>query len=344
MNTFDELIALTNGAGPRNLLLGNGYSIAASENFNYSNLFQKTIFSSMEWIVNIFNKYQTCNFEFILEVLKHAENVNEEIVRVVLGESKAHLSNQVDIIHSARINLVSSFINTLRTIHPENNHLDQHGDGITGDMFIKNREFLRNFSKFFTLNYDLLLYWSLLNSEIVFADNFSSGLDYKFNDNFSQNTTLWFLHGALHLRTDRFTGQTRKVVYRSQSTLLRQLADDLINSMYPTIVFEGTASEKRSKIGSNTYLSMANQHLASLGGSLFTFGFSFNDNDAHMQKAIADSDISMLCVGIRGSEQNNLHICGKCREIQTLADSKRAATLSPPLQVYFYNTSEMSIW
>ncbi|WP_394027463.1 DUF4917 family protein [Desulfovibrio falkowii] len=360
MKTFDELIELTQDSGPRNLLLGNGYSIAASSNFNYQNLLEKTDFTSSPWIRNLFSKYSTCNFEFILEVLRHAENVNEEIVGSARGENQPTLAYQVDVIHHARIVLIRDFIQTLRDIHPDNNYRGRSYGGVTGDMFIKNREFLTHFTKrkplenspqIFTLNYDLLLYWALLNSgfnigdNFAFCDNFSYGANNIFNNGFLKSTNLWYLHGALHLRTDDFTGETKKLVYTEKSRILDNLSDDLINSRYPTIVFEGTTAEKKSRIGSNMYLSTAYNSLCSVNGTLFTYGVSFNENDQHIGEAISKSGISALCVGIFGSEQENPLICGNCEMIKKWANINRSQQLfSSPLEVYYYDTSQMSIW
>lgn len=79
---------------------------------------------------------------------------------------------------------------------------------ISGDQYAACRRFLARFGHIFTLNYDVLLYWALMQSEV-------DKLDIRPDDGFrhpqedpnlpyvswqqSQSATVHYLHGALHL-------------------------------------------------------------------------------------------------------------------------------------------------
>ena len=153
------------------------------------------------------------------------------------------------------------------------------------------------------------------------------------------------MHGALHLRTDH-TGLTYKVVHIENNSILDQLRESLEKSIYQTIVFEGTDKEKRFKINTNRYLSIANSVLSNSGGCLFTYGFSFNKNDDHILESICKSSIHTLCVGLRGTTDQHQEILGECAKLKAYADiSFRSNCRATPLDVYYYDTTQMdNIW
>ena len=301
---------------------------------------EKTDFSSIPWVKNIFESYGTNNFELVLEMLGHAEKVN-----LCSG-------NQVEAAkdHEAREKLVACFVNTLRFGHPDNMYEVFGRTCINKEQYDKNGAFLKNFSSLFSLNYDLLIYWSMLENQLknTFRDSFSVfGDDDKkrwFNERYIATTNMWFLHGALHLRTDA-SGFSYKIVYDDVASILETLESDLNNSVYPVFVFEGTDAEKKYKINSNRYLTIANEAFETINGTLFTYGFSFGNNDKHIRESILKSKISNLYIGILGSEKDNDEIISIGNEIERNAygmhaDGKRAY----PITIEYYDTSAFSIW
>ena len=59
------------------LILGNGASIAVSENFQYENLFKKANLAKTD--EEIFSKLSTKNFEDVLKVLTYVQYINNEL-------------------------------------------------------------------------------------------------------------------------------------------------------------------------------------------------------------------------------------------------------------------------
>lgn len=339
MDSFTDLI----GSYPRSsLLIGNGYSIAAHHGFSYASLLSMTNFELEHWFKDLFSKLDTNNFELILEILDNAQFVNETSGNIAEAERDV----------KARENLIDLFIKTLRSIHPDNKILIDAPACITEEQYKTNGQFLNNFSTIFTLNYDLLLYWSILENKYTdrFKDNFSITKDRDyfanyFNESPIVNTNLWFLHGALHLRTDH-TGLTYKVIHSENNNILDQLRASLEKSIYPTIIFEGTDKEKILKINTNRYLSIANSVLSNSSGCLFTYGFSFNKNDFHILDSIFKSSIHTLCVGLRGTTDQHQEIVGECAKLKEYAGrsfgSNRRTT---PLEIFYYDTTQMNnIW
>ncbi len=302
MSTFSEVYDRVKTQGmTANLFLANGFSIAANSCFNYETILNKSDFSSgNEWIRNIFTKYSTNNFEFIIEVLSHAEIIND-------CAGHRDISNEYK---TARKNLITIFINALRKIHP-------WSQGITDEQNRNNKTFLNLFDQIFTTNYDLLLYKSINHNDLTrkFKDGFLKQDDTFFFDADYDNTNIWFLHGALHLRSN-IDGRVYKITYRGDTgeTILEQLRDDVQNGKYPLMVFEGTTEEKQKKINSSQYLMIAHNIFSKISGALFICGFSFNDNDTHILEKIKKSSIKKLCVGIYGdiNSDANKKIKEKC--------------------------------
>lgn len=311
-----------------NLLLANGFSIAANSCFNYGTILSKSDFSSgNEWIRNIFTEYNTNNFEFILEVLSHAKTISK-----CAGYSD--ISKKYE---NARKQLITIFINTLRRIHPWSQE-------ITGNQNENNKSFLNNFNQIFTINYDLLLYKSINHNELTdkFKDGFRRQDGTCFFDEDYDKTNIWFLHGALHLRS-HIDGRVYKITYRGDTgeTILEQLRDDVQNGKYPLMVFEGTTEEKQKKINSSQYLMIAHNTFSKISGALFVCGFSFNDNDTHILEKIKKSSITNLCVGIYGdidSDANN-KIKEKCILIDNAIREKRSN-----FSIDYFDVTSANMW
>ena len=158
-------------------------------------------------------------------------------------------------------------------VHPEN----------TGGIPIQNKlkcsQFLSNFNDIFTVNYDLLLYWVLLqgvsSKAQMFGDYFYRDEDtpqeyceYLQNGGKSKKHVL-FLHGALHLFLEK--GITTKKVWGGRMPLIKQIKTEIENGYYPLVVAEGDHVSKLNQIKTNPYLNHAFSNFTQKKGSLFSF-------------------------------------------------------------------------
>lgn len=342
MVTFEEALRQTENQ-VRSLLLGNGFSIAASRNFCYHSLRERTVFPEDSYFDALFDYYTTNDFEKILMALKYAHDVN------CIARPKENDQN----FEAAGYRLSECFVTTLQNIHPRNLNSVTSEICLTREQFECNRNFLQNFANddiqgcIFTLNYDLMLYWSILQGNLrrLLRDSFSDlG---KYNNHFTPRkqcrnyincTNVFYLHGALHLRTDMYN-ETYKII--NNDNILNTLFDDLDNGIFPTIVFEGTTEEKKQKIYNNKYLTIAYETLENIYGNLFTYGFSFSQNDQHIIDAIINSRLSRLYVGLYGDEHSmeNIHIHAICAGIY-----ERRRLLGKPIHIEYYRTDLVSPW
>lgn len=289
LTTFNQAIQNTLGT-KRNLLVGNGFSIAATPAFCYQSLYMLTDFNGIESAKLLFTHFNTVDFEQIIRYLDITSKVS-------LSLKNKDFS---DYLEKVKIILIDRFVHSLVDIHPTNLYPEGSKACISPRNMVNNNNFLSYFTssgRIFTLNYDLLLYWSLLdgftNKRLDFRDGFTNGSHW---DTY-YSTTLFFLHGAFHLRTDPY-GSTYKLNYISNNSLLSQTISDLQNSLYPLIVFEGTSDNKLKKIKNNRYLSMCYDSLTKSEDNLFTYGVALSDNDWHIVDAITNSQLSSIYIGM----------------------------------------------
>ena len=142
----------------RRLLLGNGFSIAqAGARFCYGNLLERSGLANEGPIRNVFRAFDTVDFEEVMHALEHASKIEK-----AYGNDR-----QADIFKDDAAAVREALISAVRAVHPS----------IQFDVPEQQRtscaEFLSNFPEIFTLNYDLLLYWVILNSRpIIHCDGF----------------------------------------------------------------------------------------------------------------------------------------------------------------------------
>ena len=176
----------------------------------------------------------------------------------------------------------------------------------------------REFDSVFTVNYDLLSYWVMLQkgASSRFTDKFveihpdssSEQTRLHFHANsWPERHPLWFVHGALHLYVS--ANATAKLRYiDANKTLMEQSIDLYESGRGPLLVLEGSSDRKLSQIAGSTYLQRAFNELGSVSGALFTYGFGFSWQDMHITDQLLRSSIlNELWIGLHGdpsSEHN----------------------------------------
>jgi Domain of unknown function (DUF4917) len=158
----------------------------------------------------------------------------------------------------------------------------------------------------FTLNYDLLTYWSAMHGgpDSAIKDFFwtpQNTFDIK-NATLEEGTTgLLYLHGGLHLWQDSQHGGTGKWTNRSGGALLKNLEANFkaSPSRQPVLVSEGTSRQKMARIRRSDYLSYALQSLSHNASDTVIFGASFADQDKHIFTAIDAGRQRRIAISIR---------------------------------------------
>jgi len=274
----------------KHLLLGNGFSMSYDKDiFSYNALSDFIDQTKDKLLQKLFSVISTRNFELIMKQLDifHA-------LAVEFSSDKKFAKNVI----KARESLKTKLLDAISALHPE------HVFKIPEEKSKKCADFLKEYlgsdGHVFSANYDLLLYWVLMqNQESLtnFEDGFGRDLIEKeeFDPNYqpefgelewgnnSDVQCVHYVHGALHLFDSGVA--IKKEVYDG-NYLLENIKSRIENKEYPIFVTAGDGRQKLEHILHNQYLDYCYKQLSSISGSLITFGFNFGAHDEHIIDAI----------------------------------------------------------
>jgi Domain of unknown function (DUF4917) len=275
------------------LLIGNGASINIWDDFAYGQLLQRAQLTPAA--LQLFADLGTVNFEVVLEGLWHAERVLDALNRRrqdVAGlylHVRAELVAAIGRVHAPWGMMPAASLTQIANV-------------------------LNSHSLVFTLNYDLLTYWSVMNnvSSTYMGDFFwaqNNTFDISDSSLASGRTGLLYLHGGVHLWQDSITGLTGKWTNQGGGNLLSRLTDNLDanHNRQPLIVSEGTSAQKMSVIRRSDYLSFARQKLIDDISDTVVFGVSLGSQDDHIVTALSTGDRRRIAISIRpGTSAQNI--------------------------------------
>lgn len=334
--TCDEALRQIPGDKQPHILLGNGFSRACRNGiFAYDALLDRANFSGLSPHARAaFERLETTDFEVVMRALRQAATVIElyqNTNHVLAGQLRADADGLREVLVSA-----------IAHSHPE-----YPGD-IASESYAACKRFLARFNRIFTVNYDLLLYWALMQREIEPSvpcdDGFRKPDDinaeyvtWEPENTYKQN--VYYLHGALHI----FDAGVEIQKYTWVNTgirLIEQVRTALENNLYPLFVAEGESAQKLARIRHSDFLSKAHRSVTPLQGAMFTYGHAFADNDAHIFRLVIKSKLKQLFVGIYGDPESPTN-----QEIMSQAQAvagQRPAT--KPLDVRFYDAGSAGVW
>lgn len=362
--SFNEALRKTEG-NRRHLLLGNGFSIALfPDRFRYGSLLQRAIddglFDDVPQIVEAFEILGTTDFEVVLEALIRMT----KLVHLYVDDAnpKSRMLSDIERLKEALVTAVAGS-------HPS--RLSE----ISEAQFQNCRNFLLQFSGkglekpgcIYTLNYDLLLYWTALHepepewiggervepdpaSLLKHDDGFRSPDDFPDApfvtwdiDGGSNTQNIHFLHGGLHLFDAGFELQKFCWERAGGIPLMDQIREALDHEKYPMFVSEGNSESKLDKIMHSGYLTRSYKSLAGVcqnpGGILFIYGHSLADSDEHILKLIEDGRLRSLYVSLYGDvgESWNQAIIERAQRLGASRDRYQ-------LDVFFYDAASATVW
>ena len=349
--TFDDAIEHSARFKKRHLLLGNGFSIACRPQiFTYGSLFEQANFSSAPRLPAVFEAVGTTDFEHVIKMLEDASRV------VSIYSSKAvEAARQMAADAEA---LKDILIQTVANNHPN------IPNEITDEQFWACRKFLSHFlgdankdGKVYTLNYDLLLYWTLMHEDMGFNDpiNLAANDGFGRDEDTEPEYVNWmgesgahaqrvhYLHGALHL-FDAGAELQKYTWVNTGEPLLEQARKAIGSNKFPLFVAEGKSDQKLAKIKHSAYLHHSyksfSSQMAQRNDALFIFGHSLADNDQHVLKKIARGKIAQVYVGLYGDpeSQRNKQILNAAT---ALANSRDTQVV---LDVAFFDAASAHVW
>ncbi len=193
--SYDKAMAALSGSKRRHLLLGNGFSIALKPDiFSYGSLYENADFAAVPHVKRLFEALGTQDFEIVIKHLQDAAKV-VEVYRPSAVTLARSLRRDAAAIKDALVTAIAK------------RHPDRPFD-IRPVQYASCRKFVSAFDHIFTLNYDVLLYWALMQDEV-------DKLTLRHDDGFrhpeddpdkpwvswqqANSATVSYLHGALHL-------------------------------------------------------------------------------------------------------------------------------------------------
>lgn len=342
------------------LLLGNGFSMAWSPKiFSYDNLLKQAdltgAFKALSPAVRkTFDVLETSDFEAVIKLLNSASQILE-----IYGHQETELLAKIQHDADALKNILAE---TIAKNHPEN------PSDISDSQYPACRKFLSNFRNVYTVNYDLLLYWTIMHGQLEasFKDGFEDPVAGTLDDgeeyyeesyvkwSIGNETTaeMFFMHGALHLYDAGF--ETRKFCWsRTGIRLKEQILAAMKQNMFPLFVAEGEYEEKFTRINHNSYLTRCYRSFQSQSGSLFVYGLGLKQNDHHICEAIMEGKYRALFVSVYGDENSKenkeikeraLYLAHMKETKEKHKESRSKRYKAKGLDVFFFDAQTARVW
>jgi Domain of unknown function (DUF4917) len=343
ISTFDQAMRGIKGAKNKHLLLGNGFSIALKPDiFTYGSLYENADFSDAPRVPELFEALGTKDFEIVIRYLQDAAKV-VEVYRPELRRLAARLRQDAAAIKHALVSAVAK------------RHPDRPFD-VSASQYAACRAFLHRFNHIFTLNYDVLLYWALMQTEVdklaLLPDD---GFRHPEEDpdlpyvswQQSHSATVYYLHGALHL-FDQGTDIIKYTWSKTDKAIVDQIRGALDEDKFPLFVSEGTSASKRERILHNAYLHKALRSFESCcktpANAIVIFGHSLAVTDNHIIRCIAAGGVANLLVGLYGDPKSsgNGAVIKNAKTLVDLREEKRGKRF--PLSITFYDAATAKVW
>lgn len=330
MSALDDV---TKHQYPMSILLGNGFSRGFSDEFGYGTL--RSVAQMPDLTVSkdqLFDQAGTDDFETVMRHLQQSADLVE------LYEPRN--TGLFGALRDDALVVKDGLVETLIAIHP------RAAWNIEPEQYQAARQFIVSFKRIFTINYDLLLYWTVLRRHlsppgVVVKDGF--GRTGRGSLTWSQPSRadeqeIFYLHGAMHLYVADH--RVRKIQV-PKGRMVDQLRSNLQAGRYPLVVTEGSSQAKELRIGRSAYLAYCHKRLARSAGALFIHGMAMSDNDQHILNAIIRSRIDAIYVGLHGAPSAATDtLRAKAGQLARARKAKGGR----PLRVEFYDSATASVW
>ena len=323
MLTFDKMWQVAEGE-EISVLFGNGFSRAwRDEPFRYETLYDAATFGDRDdEIRRVFEALGTQDFEMATSRLR----ASRDILRIYSDDERlvTQLENDSQLIKDALLRAIAD-------THPS------RPNEISGEEYRQVRHFLARFSRIYTVNYDLLMYWARNQADLP-PD------DWRTDDGFrveqlwvgpDTDQEIFFLHGALHLYETR-DGVKKHAFANQGQPIINTVQENLRRDVFPLFVSEPTSDAKRSRINKNPYLSYCLRQLSQETGCIFILGHGFAEVDQHIFSAIDASCVHHVFVALLGDPNTEDNRRIRACAIAYLEKENRG--------VYFVRAETVPLW
>jgi len=278
--------------GWNGILIGNGASRAVWHRFAYGSLLEKAKSNEISHPLTaadlrVFDGLATENFERVLAALATAVLVNRSY-----EVDAQFLRAKYDGIRNALVEAVHAVHVPWALLSPE--------------IRVAIRTEMLNYNVVYSTNYDLLVYWAVMEGGATgFKDYFWNAGMFSLDNTevWDKSTIVFYLHGGLHL-SKLTTGQTMKRV-AGLVNLLDSFGTDQEGAT-PLFVSEGTSEDKRRSIYNSDYLAFAYNEFVHHEGPLVIFGHSLGAGDGHLISAIRQQSTKRIAISIVPGDEHQI--------------------------------------
>lgn len=339
--SYEDALLWVSEVTPQHALLGNGFSMALDPSrFSYGALAGKAEDEGLlpELAVAVMDAIGTADFETAMKALQSA-------VLVLKALKAPELGRTIDLLSQTENELKDALARSIAGLHPERPY------DIDEARYRSVRRFLSSFRRIYTVNYDLLLYWALMQDV---PDQPTSHPSRAHDDGFrdpgrASDTVMWdvynpfsqtvfYLHGALHLFEGE--GGLHKVTWiRTDEALIDQVRAQLGENRFPLYVAESESLRKLTRIHQSGYLARGLRSLTNIQGGLIVYGHSLAPNDDHVFEAVVRSKVRRMAVSLyrdASSPENQAII----ERAQIMAGNRDAGDLD----IAFYDAASVHLW
>jgi hypothetical protein len=335
--SFEDAIASSPDRAKRKLLLGNGFSRACKDDiFSYEALYKQADFQALSPDVRAaFVALRTTDFEIVIKAIRQTAQL-----------ARVYVQDRPELVHTLirdADGLRDLLVDTIAKNHPA------RPQDIQKPRYEACRRFLDNFTHVYTLNYDLLLYWALMQDELSpfecleFEDGFrkpEADADYVIWDSSSSHTqTIHYMHGALHIFDAG--AELRKYTWcNTEIALIDQIKAALDNNSFPLFVAEDTHQAKMDRIMHSAYLGRSKSSFEQISNDLFVYGFAFGESDDHILQLIGQNKVKHMFVGLYGDPQSPANK----KVVQRAESIKGRRHQHHPLDIKYYQAESARVW
>ena len=338
MSSVRSFAEVTSELKKPKLLLGNGFSRACRDDiFSYNSLFERADFSALPGPAKAsFAALKTTDFEVVMDALRKASalvNVNDP--------ARSGLAQQFDAQADGLREVLVAAIAQNHPAKPAN---------IAEEEYARCRKFLSGFSDIYTLNYDLLLYWTLMQDEIPPAVKCDDGFrrpqegvqPWVTWDSTAYPQCIHYLHGALHIYNAG--PEVQKYTWcHTGLPLTEQVNEAIKDGKFPIFVAEGTAEQKATRINRSNFLGRSFRSFQSIGSPLVCFGCSLADSDRHIVRAIARGKVKELAISVYGGSPGDA-LLATVEEMKRIRLTEGRGRNPQTLNVRYFDAPSAKVW
>ena len=206
-------------------------------------------------------------------------------------------------------------------------------------------QFLKSFDTVLSLNYDLLVYWTMtyglnVEDDHAFKDCFLGNAMFddgwqRFRRPFRErtNTLVFYPHGSLALCRDAVERESK--IHAAGGGLLEAILEEWRSErVVPLFVSEGTKPQKVASIQNSYYLSTVYREvLTSTRAFLTLFGWGLGEHDRHLLQRMRNTGIQRVAVSVFRNDQVYCNYA-----YQTIRDDLG------PVQIDFFDCESPGCW